>query len=74
MLSERSWQAVYHPTYIDKLTTMLTPRRGPSSPLRRVPPEIIRKIVVFAFHAGFYVIPEPEPAFIIPSHWTPSND
>ena len=60
----------YERLHIDKLTRILTPRRGPSSPLRRVPTEIIRKIVVFAFHAGFYVIPEPEPAFIIPSHWT----
>ena len=66
--------ANYEREHFDKLTRMLTPRRGPSSPLRRLPTEVIRKIVVFAFHAGFYVIPEPEPAFIIPSHWTPSND
>ena len=46
--------ANYERLHLDKLTLMLTPRRGPSSPLRRVPTEIIRKIVVFAFHAGFY--------------------
>ena len=36
------------------LTEMLTPRRGPSSPLRRVPPEVLRRIVAFAFHVGHY--------------------
>ena len=36
------------------LTEMLTPRRGPSSPLRRVPPEVLRKIAAFAFHVGYY--------------------
>ena len=46
--------ANYERLHIDKFTLMLTPRRGPSSPLRRLPTEIIRKIVVFAFHAGFY--------------------
>ena len=35
------------------LTEMLTPRRGPSSPLRRVPPEVLRTIAAFAFHAGY---------------------
>ena len=29
--------------------------------------------LVFAFHAGFYVLPEPAFTFTIPSHWTPSN-
>ena len=33
---------------------MLTPRRGPSSPLRRVPPEVLRKVAAFAFHVGYY--------------------
>jgi len=46
--------ANYERLHLDKLTLMLTPRRGPSSPLRRLPTEVIRKIVVFAFHAGFY--------------------
>ena len=46
--------ANYERLHLDKLTLMLTPRRGPSSPLRRVPPELIRRIVAFAFHAGFY--------------------
>ena len=36
------------------LTEMLTPRRGPSSPLRLVPPEVLRRIVAFAFHVGYY--------------------
>ena len=46
--------ANYERLHLDKLVLMLTPRRGPSSPLRRVPPELIRRIVAFAFHAGFY--------------------
>ena len=46
--------ANYERLHLDKLVLMLTPRRGPSSPLRRLPTEIIRKIVVFAFHTGFY--------------------
>ena len=46
--------ANYARRHLDTLTLMLTPRRGPSSPLRRVPPELIRRIVAFAFHAGFY--------------------
>ena len=46
--------ANYERLHLDKLTLMLTPRRGPSSPLRRLPTEIIRKVVCFAFHAGFY--------------------
>ena len=72
--------ANYERLHIDKLTLMLTPKPDSDdgqlgvNPLRRLPTEIIRKIVVFAFHAGFYVIPKPEPAFTIPSHWTPSND
>ena len=28
--------------------------RGPSSPLRLVPPEVLRKIAAFAFHVGYY--------------------
>ena len=46
--------ANYARRHLDTLTLMLTPRRGRSSPLRRVPPELIRRIVAFAFHAGFY--------------------
>ncbi len=46
--------ANYERLHLDKLVLMLTPRRGPSSPLRRVPPELIRRIVAFAFHAGSY--------------------
>ena len=46
--------ANYERLHLDKLVLMLTPRRGPSSPLRHVPPELIRRIVAFAFHAGFY--------------------
>ena len=44
----------YERLHLDKLTLMLTPRRGPSSPLRRVPPEVLRKIAAFAFHVGYY--------------------
>ena len=48
---------------IDKLTAMLTPKpptdgcrrsRRRLSPLRRLPPEVLRKIVAYAFHAGYY--------------------
>ena len=46
--------ATYARRHLDTLTRMLTPRRGPSSPLRHVPPEVLRKIAAFAFHAGFY--------------------
>ncbi len=46
--------ANYARRHMDKLTRMLTPRRGPSSPLRRVPPEVLRKIAAFAFHVGYY--------------------
>ena len=46
--------ANYERQHFDKLTRMLTPRRGPSSPLRRVPPEVLRNIAAFAFHVGYY--------------------
>ena len=46
--------ANYARRHLDTLTLMLTPRRGPSSPLRLVPPEVLRKIVAFAFHVGYY--------------------
>ena len=46
--------ANYARNHLDKLTRMLTPRRGPSSPLRLVPPEVLRKIAAFAFHVGYY--------------------
>ena len=46
--------ANYARRHLDTLTLMLTPRRGPSSPLRLVPPEVLRRIVAFAFHVGYY--------------------
>ena len=52
--------ANYERLHIDKLTLMLTPKPDSDdgqlgvNPLRRLPTEIIRKVVVFAFHAGFY--------------------
>ena len=46
--------ANYARGHLEKLTRMLTPRRGPSSSLRLVPPEVLRKIVAFAFHVGYY--------------------
>ena len=46
--------ANYARRHLDTLTLMLTPRRGPSSPLRLLPPEILRKIAAFAFHVGYY--------------------
>ena len=46
--------ANYARRHLDTLTLMLTPRRGPSSPLRLVPPEVLRKISAFAFHVGYY--------------------
>ena len=46
--------ANYARGHLDKLTRMLTPRRGPSSPLRLVPHEVLRKISAFAFHVGYY--------------------
>ena len=46
--------ANYARNHLVTLTEMLTPRRGPSSPLRRVPPEVLRRIVAFAFHVGHY--------------------
>jgi hypothetical protein len=46
------------------LAAMLTPKPVPAdgprrsrrrlSPLRRVPPEVLRKIAAFAFHVGYY--------------------
>ena len=49
---------------LDRLTAMLTPKPAPAdgprrsrrhlSPLRRVPPEVLRKIAAFAFHLGYY--------------------
>ena len=53
----------YERLHLDKLTAMLTPKdqtdgrrrsRRRLSPLRRVPPEVLRKIAAFAFHAGYY--------------------
>ena len=53
----------YERLQLDKLTAMLTPTpptdgrrrsRRRLSPLRRLPPEVLRKIAAFAFHAGFY--------------------
>ena len=56
--------ANYERRHLDKLTAMLTPTPTPTdgrrrsrrrlSPLRRVPPEVIRRIVAYAFHAGYY--------------------
>ena len=51
--------------HLDRLTAMLTPKSSPPadgrrrsrrrlSPLRRVPPEVLRRIVAYAFHAGYY--------------------
>ena len=53
--------ANYERLHLDRLTLMLTPKddgrrrsRRRLSPLRRVPPEVIRRIVAYAFHAGYY--------------------
>ena len=55
--------ANYERLHLDRLTAMLTPTPAPDgrrrsrrrlSPLRRLPPEVLRKIVAYAFHAGFY--------------------
>ena len=47
--------ANYERLHISKLTLMLTPKPDSDGGLlRRLPTEIIRKIVAFAFHAGFY--------------------
>ena len=51
--------ANYERQHLDRLTLMLTPkdngrRHSRLSPLRRVPPEVLRKIAAFAFHAGYY--------------------
>ena len=56
------WET-YRRHHLDQLTAMLTPKDQPDerrrsrrrlSPLRHVPPEVLRKIAAFAFHAGFY--------------------
>ena len=51
--------------HLDKLVMMLTPKSPPPdgrrrsrrrlSPLRHIPPGVLRKIAAFAFHAGYYV-------------------
>ena len=50
--------------HLDKLVMMLTPKSQPDgrrrsrrrlSPLRHIPPDVLRKIAAFAFHAGYYV-------------------
>ena len=56
--------ANYERLHLDRLTAMLTPKPVPAdgprrsrrrlSPLRRVPPEVLRKIAAFAFHVGYY--------------------
>ena len=56
--------ANYARLHLDRLTAMLTPKPVPAdgprrsrrrlSPLRRVPPEVLRRIVAFAFHVGYY--------------------
>ena len=57
--------ARYERLHLDRLTAMLTPKTPPtdgrrrsrrrlSSPLRRVPAEVLRRIVAFAFHVGYY--------------------
>ena len=55
--------ANYERRHRDKLTAMLTPKdhtderrrsRRRLSPLRRLPPEVLRRIVAYAFHAGYY--------------------
>jgi len=56
--------ANYARRHLDTLTNMLIPKPAPAhgarrsrrrlSPLRRVPPEVLRRIVAFAFHVGYY--------------------
>ena len=55
--------ANYERLHLDRLTAMLTPTPAPEgrrrsrrrlSPLRRLPPEVLRKIVAYAFHTGYY--------------------
>ena len=57
--------ANYERLHLDRLTAVLTPKSSPPadgrrrsrrrlSPLRRVPPEVLRHIVAYAFHAGYY--------------------
>ena len=56
--------ANYARLHLDRLTAMLTPKPVPAdgprrsrrrlSPLRRVPAEVLRRIVAFAFHVGYY--------------------
>ena len=51
--------------HLDRLVMMLTPKSSPPdgrrrsrrrlSPLRHIPPDVLRKIAAFAFHAGYYV-------------------
>ena len=51
--------------HLDKLVMMLTPKSAPPdgrrrsrrrlSPLRHIPPDVLRKIAAFAFHAGYCV-------------------
>ena len=63
MIDAGGW-ANYERQHLDQLTAMLTPKPTPNdgrrrsrrrlSPLRRVPPEVIRRIVAYAFHAGYY--------------------
>jgi len=45
-----SW-ANYERLHLDKLTAMLTPM---SSPPADIPTEVLRRIVAFAFHVGYY--------------------
>ena len=55
--------ADYERHHLDQLTAMLAPKdqtdgcrrsRRRLSPLRHLPPEVLRKIVAYAFHAGYY--------------------
>ena len=56
--------ANYERHHLDRLTAMLTPKPVPAdgprrsrrrlSPLRHVPPEVLRRIAAFAFHVGYY--------------------
>lgn len=56
------WET-YRRHHLDQLTAMLTPKdqtdgrrrsRRRLSPLRHLPPEILRRIVAYAYHAGYY--------------------
>ena len=56
--------ANYARLHLDRFTAMLTPKPAPAdgprrsrrrlSPLRHLPPEVLRKIAAFAFHVGYY--------------------